>query len=398
MRLPCPFRFCRIEVDTSFDPDRVSDVSMRCAKLGLLTLVSLSIFSGCDRRDADEAIVSYRAAKDVAVVTAEATTEPASPMTAFAPPAGLSGAPTARDELAWTLPSGWIEAPSSGRTQMRFADFQIDPADPSLVVTIIPLGTEASELLPNIARWQGQIGMPPSTSEADAMKFVQSSDSNGVMVKLIDLTSPAMTVQRQRLIAAIIARPEKTWFIKLQGAVEKVSPRADEFSSFVKSLRFADSSASGTAASATPQAAGVPQWVVPTGWQLDAAKPMRVATFSTSADAPKAAQVIVTRFASAGMGDTLENINRWRAMVELKPLADAMQQRSTNVEVSGKSGSLFEFAADASATDPSVQGKKMIVAMIPAGEQTWYIRFVGPAAEVDAQRAVFENFLKSIRW
>src|SRR5688572_22587783 len=65
----------------------------------------------------------------------------------------------------WTLPAGWAALPDSGMSQFgRVATIAVTPDDPSLTLGVHRLEQAGSgDLLPNLNRWEGQLGLPPSS-------------------------------------------------------------------------------------------------------------------------------------------------------------------------------------------------------------------------------------------
>src|SRR5687768_15741514 len=105
---------------------------------GVLASVVLAC-GGCEK---EEPIAFYQAPKEPTPVLA---TQPAG--------GGGTGAPAKADAAAgtlhWDVPDGWKESPAKPG-QMRFATFVLADGPPLVELTVIPLGPEAGELLPNI--------------------------------------------------------------------------------------------------------------------------------------------------------------------------------------------------------------------------------------------------------
>ncbi len=133
------------------------------------------------------------------------------------------------EPIGWSVPVGWKAMPAG---QMVYAAFAATGDDPPLRVTVIPL--PAQPLLPNVNRWEGQLGLPAS-GEADLGKKVRRIDVAGVAVDVVDLTGPD---GQQRLLGAVIPQGERMWFIKMMGPAEKVAGQKENFEGFVRSVRF----------------------------------------------------------------------------------------------------------------------------------------------------------------
>ncbi|MCA9023507.1 MAG: hypothetical protein KDA74_25335 [Planctomycetaceae bacterium] len=65
----------------------------------------------------------------------------------------------------WKLPENWIQEPGSS---MRFATIKVKGSDPAVELSVIPLPASANlneDLLSNINRWRGQVGLDNITAE-----------------------------------------------------------------------------------------------------------------------------------------------------------------------------------------------------------------------------------------
>ena len=232
---------------------------------------------------------------------------------------------------------------------MRYASFQIWPDHPDVLLSIVPLGG-GEDLLANVNRWEGQVGLPAS-KETELPKEVQRLTIDDTTVDLIDLLAPETANPRLRMFAAIVPRPDRTWFFKLQGPADLISPQKDNFDAFIHSLKFAAAPPSGEPASAggnsiasadpstaAPEPTPGATWTVPQDWQQEPQKPMRLASFTAGQ-----AEVIVTQFGKDGFGGTLANINRWRGEAGLPGIADEKDSPAQAITVNGKEGRTLRF-------------------------------------------------------
>ena len=339
----------------------------------------LALIVGCQR---DDEIRSYQAPKETAPpALAQAQGQPGQMPQGQIP---VPPAPAADESPTFAVPPGWRDL---GAQSMRFAQFQVSADDPTALVTVIPLGRESGDLLSNVNRWEGQLGAPPSKAE-DLAKVSKQIDVNGVPVTMVDLNG-----EKLRTIAALVPRGERVWFFKLTGSLNTVGAQAQNFDAFVKSIRFGASAQKPPAEPSGPApVTGEPRWDVPAGWVKQPEKPMRFATFKTSDDA-SAPEVIVSSFGA--FGTMLDNINRWRGMVGLEPINDEKQQPVERIKVAGQDGALFDLTGPAR---DGQQPKRLIIAMLPAGQTVWFFRMSGPAEAVAAQKANFDALLKSVKF
>jgi hypothetical protein len=192
-----------------------------------------------------------------------------------------------------------------------------------------------------------------------------------------------------RMIAAVLPHHGRVWFFKISGPAPTVEAQAQNFDAFVRSVHFhAADEASEDETPTTARSFDGVNWIAPGAWILDAEKPMRVATYRTSADAD-APQLIVTRFPKGQFGSLVANINRWRGQVGLDPVENEADQASETISVGGNEGHFFDLTGTTG---------RSLVAMIPAGEIVWFFRLTGAPDAVGAERSNLDAFLKSVQF
>jgi hypothetical protein len=356
--------------------------------------------SGCDR---DDEVRAYPAPKAPSPATA--------PVVAAAS-AGSSDAAGAGVE--WTLPAGWQRV---AERPMSFATFAVAPETPDVVLTLSQLPN--SPVPANVNRWEEQLGLPRS-SEADVAKMTTHVDVGDAHVDTFDLTGPeAPDKPRQRMLAAIIPRGRSAWFLKLVGPAETVAAQKANFDAFVRSLRFAAPPDEKIALHDEPAPAppggssfmnqglgprvetpATLTFAAPPGWAQDASpKQMRAYSFQIKSG-DEAAEVVLTRLPSAGIGSLPDNINRWRGQVGLGPVTDISPHLPPRkFDIGGQGGAIFDL--DGPGDGGGKPAQRLLVALAPedeAGHNIWFFKLQGPASLVGAQKDAFETFLKSVRF
>src|SRR5437762_12665268 len=126
-------------------------VRLRHTFVAILTLGM--VLAGCER---DDKVVVYTTPKDA---PRNNPTVPPNPAASPTPVIDESKLPPAQTEIQWTVPQGWQQQPGA---EMRYASFLIWPDHPEIQLTVIPLGAEAADVLPNVNRWEGQVGLDKS--------------------------------------------------------------------------------------------------------------------------------------------------------------------------------------------------------------------------------------------
>ena len=355
---------------------------------------------GCEK---EESISVYNAPKE--------------PATAARPVAANTAPSAAANELHWTVPEGWKEAPAQ---QMRFATFIVNEGEPKVELTVIPLGPESGDVLANVNRWEGQIGLQPSPKEKLGA-VVRHQKVDGLEVDVVDLTGPQDANPRQRMLAAIVPHGGRIWFFKMTGPVDIVSAQKEKFDAFIASLHpgheGGEDAHAGHDHAADPHAghdhaaddhAGhdhattrtaqpiskLVKWDAPQGWnELPDSKPPRMLAFSIG-QGDDAGEMIATRFGASGAGSFMDNVNRWRGQLGLPPIDDpeAVELKDATVGQDGQ-GVIVEFE------NPSASprgGKKAVVLVASAQGDLWFFKLSGPTELIDKERPKFDAFVKSL--
>ena len=81
-------------------------------------------------------------------------------------------------------------------------------------------------------RWRGQVGLAPIAAGELASALTPAETGSGA-AQVADLTGAS-----ERLIGAILPRNGVTWFFKLKGDALVVASEKDNFTAFLKSLKF----------------------------------------------------------------------------------------------------------------------------------------------------------------
>jgi len=336
--------------------------TVRCARIVALALIMLLVSSliSCDREE------------DVAFAQRPKDPPPVAKVSASAKPA--SGG------MHWSVPPGWRELPAQ---QMRFAAFAVNDSNPPVEMTVIPLGPESAALLPNVNRWEKQLGLPESP-EAKLPEIVKHISLNGLEANVVDLTG-----EKQRMLAAMVASGGRVWFFKLSGPVDVVSAQKSNFDAFIASLH-ADESIHPPAPTPAPTqlASHLANYKMPNDWiEIADVRPPRIKAFQAGG-----AEVAITQFAANNAGSFADNVTRWRGQLGLPPVEDP---RTTPMKelTAGKDtpAVLLEFHNPDTAT-------RMLVVMASAHGDLWFVKMTGPADAVDGQRNNFESFAKSLEF
>ncbi|HVX11819.1 MAG TPA: hypothetical protein VHC22_11610 [Pirellulales bacterium] len=152
----------------------------------------------------------------------------------FAGSSGRSSSPAAdRDgtsagsKLKYDVPEGWHEEPATG---FRKASFRLSDGGESGEVLVSDLDASAGDLLPNINRWRGMIGLEPTT-QLDVDQHVESIGVGRHEGRYIEMIG-----EDKATFAVICQAAGRAWFIKMSGDRGLVERQRDHFKGFVHSL------------------------------------------------------------------------------------------------------------------------------------------------------------------
>jgi len=356
-------------------------------RLGAIALSLVTfLFVGCRR----EGITVYRVPKEKEPEMTEA-----------------QGAEETQPQLQWKTPPGWQEQTPSG---MSIASFSI-PGDQGrkaqLSVMTFP-GEGAAELsLINIVRENA--GLPP-ISEEELARLVESVKIAGESAKLIDLTGAVNSSSARppsRILVAVVPHGGATWFFKLAGDATVVSAQKPVFLDFLQSVSFTE----GSVAASRPRqfvstnvkrvpdgraegAPGKPSWEVPADWREAPVGQMSLARFEIGGGDGKA-EVTVSAFPGPA-GGLLDNLNRWRGQLGLKPVGQAEADKLVaSLDVMGGKAMLV----DMNGRNPETGRKvRLISAIVPREGLTWFYKLMGDEAAAGREKAAFIKFVQSARY
>jgi hypothetical protein len=136
-------------------------------------------------------------------------------------------------------------------------------------------------------------------------------------------------------------------------------------------------------------------WDVPRGWQT-APNPnaMRLATYRPSAEAGNEAEITVAR--AGGTADA--NIERWLGQFDSAGLEKRTQMKVHGLDVSvvEVTGTYLGGAMMPGAASASHPGWTLVGAIVPTAGSAYFFKLVGPAAQVKAARASFDQLVGSV--
>lgn len=345
---------------------------------------------GCEKSD----VKAYKAPKD-APPPHLATNSGMPAPTAAVSPAGSDV------KVTWTAPGTWTSVVSE--QPMRIATYRAG-GEPGVEVVVSAFPGDVGGTLANVNRWRGQVGAAP-VAESDLAGMLESVEVEGVKVSTLRIKG-----EPQDMLAAMIMPGDgQTWFVKATAAPAALDGIGTEFVAFARTFRASKGDAAGAAtpvASAPAQAAPAPgssaaapsasgaapaggidgrlaQWTPPSTWAKEANASGFLTAAYNATNGNGGARITASNLSGEG-GGLLNNINRWRGQVGLAPVGSLDQQATSKI-----GAATVVDLADA-------EGKtRMIVAVLSAGEKTWYYKLTGTPSGVDDERAAFEKFVRT---
>jgi len=364
----------------------------------LLLVVAAS--AGCGRGQ----VQVYKVAKEPAAPETQMAQAAPAAMPPGHPDVSGAGAPPA---LRWKTPAGWEEVAPG---EMRVASFKVKgDGGKQADVSVIPLPGLAGSDLDNVNRWRGQVSEPPISQE-ELAKIAQPVEVAGQPAQLYEQAgqNPG-SGDKTRILAAIQRREGTAWFFKMTGDDDLVAKQKPAFVEFLKSLEFAAAPASpqlppshppiggGAPAPAGSEvsAEGKPAWQVPAGWQEVPAGQFLVAKFTITGTDNSQAAVNVSRSAGQG-GGVAGNVNRWRGQLGLSPLPEGeMDQSVKTVDLEGGKAMFVDMTGSDAR---SGQRARLVGAILPRGDDTWFFKLMGNEQVVGREKDAFDRFVRSAKF
>jgi hypothetical protein len=275
---------------------------------------------------------------------------------------------------------------------MRSGSFALpEHPDADCSITVLPGG--AANLGANVNRWRVQMGLAEIAPEAIGQLPTRTVlETSAVLVELDGSYTGMDTVARPGWklegLVCPLASGAGTIFVKLVGPASAVATERASFLALCDSLRL------GEAASPPAKSGDALGWSIPPGWTMGPPKPMRVATLLAGAKGE--AECSVTTLPGAA-GGVAANLNRWRAQMSEGPLGDEGIAALPKVKVLGADTPLVEATGDYTDMQGAKHEKYALLGVAcPQGGRTVFVKLIGPADTVRAEREHFVAFLGSL--
>lgn len=272
----------------------------------------------------------------------------------------------------WELPDGWKVA---GQKPMRFATLVVGPKKPPIELAISSLSA-GQDLLLNVNRWRGQLGLDPTT-EDDLKDGLTTIDAGDQKLTLFDATG------------------------KMSGGMMGASA---PFAPFAQGGgRSAQSGGRSTQSGGRPNQGGGPsnaaklaatsskiEFTAPEGWQPGKPSPFLKARFSRM-DGDQSAQISVSSLPAAA-NKWLPNVKRWVGQVGLDSLDETeLAELTEAITVDGEEGKLVRLVPEEEGLE-----KATIAVMVKKDSNAWFFKLTGDRDMVKDSDQVLVDFLKTV--
>ena len=330
-------------------------------------------------------------------------------MTGAGDMAGTAVATAEGPSLTWKAPAQWRPKPGSSMRKGSYAIGAEGGPVADLAITAFP-GNVGGDLA-NVNRWRAQMQLAPVAEGALAGLLVPM-EVNGLKIQTVDIAG-GPTDSPQRMLGAIVPFNGATWFFKLVGPDALVAAEKPAYLALLQTVQINTAGpAPSTPADVTPvppapvmppaadmtntavrTAEGVGlSWTAPAQWQGQTATGMRKATFQVTGGDGTVAELAVTAF-PGDVGGELANVNRWRGQLQLPPLAAAdLPATVTRLSPPGLQVAVVEFTGG-----PAAAPQRLLGAIVPVGDATWFFKFTGPPPLIEREKPAFLAFLQTLK-
>ncbi len=256
----------------------------------------------------------------------------------------------------WNMPDDWTNA---GPKPMRFATLIIDSSEPPLELAISKLGPD-QDLLLNVNRWRGQIGLNPSTI-AELEGQIKNLESEAGKYLVFDAEGT--------------------------GSGEMKPPFAGGGAPFATREPLAPFAGTEPGAQSKKLA-----YEVPEGWSEGSTSSIVHVRLVKKIESAEVQITIIEMPADANEWEP--NVARWANQVGMENLsAEQLADRVSEITIDGIKGKSVDLV---SLESDSPTGT--IAGMVKRDGSAWFLKLSGEKRQVEANRETYQKFLDSLRF
>ncbi len=362
---------------------------------GVVLCLTAILLTHCGGSVAVKEITETRTIEGPVAVPANLTSAQRFGMRTAATPAAQDGLP-----FTYDVPDGWTTAPANS---MRLINL-VPAGDPraECYVTILP--GEGGGVDANVNRWRNQMSLEPYTNEElEALPKRELLGAEAIYVEFEGLYTGMSGDQSEpdyKLLGLILPLNNSGMFIKMLGPRDLIEQESGNFDAFCASFRIRQNAAAPPASTPSDGGHSHPDglevtWTAPEGWNQTADRPMRAVTFTMGENDSTECYVSVFPGDAGGL---VPNINRWARQIGAEPLTEPMIAEMPTVTIMGSPAPLVEFSGSFSDSMSGIEvdDATLLGAIGEHAGHSIFVKMVGPAADVAAQKERFVAFCESI--
>jgi hypothetical protein len=313
---------------------------------------------------------------------------------------GAGGAGGARQGAKWSVvtPDGWTALPPA---PLRDHGWKLGPGGKA-ECTLTLLSGMAGGLEANVNRWRQQMSLAPLSAEE--IQALPRKPWLGVEACLVSFEGAyrgmgsSVVIEGAAMLGRIAILPQGTAFLKLVGPEGVVGAERARFNALADSVTLEAGPAAaspGAMPSQPPAERKRLTWTAPEGWVQGPARMMREVTYSP-ASAPAVSCWISVLVGTAG--GLKANVDRWRGEMGHGPITDEALAALPRGTVLGGSAVYVELEGTfAGMGAEPAKDSAMLGMVLEREEGSVFVKMVGPAADVKAERERFRAFCESLR-
>ena len=280
----------------------------------------------------------------------------------------------ASPQPSWTLPAGWVQAPSTAETAggmvTRFATIRIDgPTKLEMSVTALPAprGAPQSAVLMNVNRWRGQLQLPLLKNQFWLEETTRQTEI---------AASESLAALRVTLVDLLGTRDPSGGGPMTAGRHPTGRP------------------APGGPGGGAPAAGGPGfSYTKPENWQPGRTSSIRRAAF-TVRDGGHEVEITVFKLPASGL---LANVSRWAGQIGMEPLTGETQLAEvvSDLPVGDQVAKFVELVG--------TEKRVTLAAILPDRQEpqmAWFFKLSGPAGSAplaQREKAKFRQFVQSVQ-
>jgi hypothetical protein len=299
---------------------------------------------------------------------------------------------------SWESPEGW--RPLAPRDRFTLALYAL-PGDQRGEVSVSFLGGDP-KVAENVNRWRSQFAdlKPLESDEIRALPRVPAMGREAVIAEIEGTYRGRMgTVEEQNhaLVGAILPVEQGALFVRMLAPATVAKAHRATFDRFLASFRERRAGARRAPESGTPRAPTKAEprvaWTTPEGWTERPATGMRLATF-----VPAAHEDVECTLFVMSAGGLVENVNLWREQMGAEALSEAEVAALPTVKVLGQDAPLVEVRGSfMGKRGREIEDATLLGLICPLEGRNVFVKMVGPAEVVEAERERFLALVASLR-